>query len=115
MKLKQLFFIILGTVIVEVLQMAIWLSPIVLLISTSWFFIPPEFMPQMSIGFILYFLFSFYPFSFIPPYFPKYSLTLPLFAYYYQTVFPITALIVANPLPGTTLPITPAMPLKLTA
>ena len=31
---------ILGTVIVEVIQMAIWLSPIVLLISTSWFFIP---------------------------------------------------------------------------
>ena len=50
---------ILGTVIVEVLQMAIWLSPIVLLISTSWFFIPPEFMPQMSIGFILYFLFNY--------------------------------------------------------
>jgi ABC-2 type transport system permease protein len=50
---------ILGTVIVEVIQMAIWLSPIVLLISTSWFFIPPEFMPQMSIGFILYFLFNY--------------------------------------------------------
>jgi ABC-2 type transport system permease protein len=45
--------------IVEVLQMAIWLSPIVLLISTSWFFIPAEFMPQMSIGFILYFLFNY--------------------------------------------------------
>jgi len=50
---------ILGTVIVEVIQMAIWLSPMVLLISTSWFFIPPEFMPQMSIGFILYFLFNY--------------------------------------------------------
>lgn len=50
---------ILGTVIVEVIQMAIWLSPIVLLISTSWFFIPPEFMPQMSLGFILYFLFNY--------------------------------------------------------
>lgn len=50
---------IMGTVIVEVLQMAIWLSPIVLLISTSWFLIPAEFMPQMSFGFILYFLFNY--------------------------------------------------------
>ena len=50
---------ILGTVVVEVIQMAIWLSPIVLLISTSWFFIPQEFMPQMSFGFILYFLFNY--------------------------------------------------------
>ncbi|MBP9581280.1 MAG: ABC transporter permease [Ignavibacterium sp.] len=50
---------IMGTVIVEVIQMAIWLSPIVLLISTSWFFIPQELMPQMSFGFILYFLFNY--------------------------------------------------------
>ncbi|HEX7358697.1 MAG TPA: ABC transporter permease, partial [Ignavibacteriaceae bacterium] len=50
---------ILGTVIIEVLQMSIWLSPVVLLISTSWFFIPPELMPQMSIGFIFYFLFNY--------------------------------------------------------
>ncbi len=50
---------IMGTVIVEVLQMAIWLSPIVLLISTSWFLIPAEFMPQMSFTFILYFLFNY--------------------------------------------------------
>lgn len=50
---------ILGTVIVEVLQMAIWLTPVLLLITTSWFFIPPEFMPQMSIGYLLYFLFNY--------------------------------------------------------
>ncbi len=50
---------IFGTVIVEIIQMAIWLSPIVLLITTSWFFIPQEFMPQMSIGYILYFLFNY--------------------------------------------------------
>src|SRR5574338_89545 len=50
---------ILGTVIIEVLQMSIWLSPVVLLISTSWFFIPPELMPQMSIEFIFYFLFNY--------------------------------------------------------
>lgn len=50
---------IIGTVIVELLQMAIWLSPVVLLISTTWFFIPPEFMPQMSFDFILYFLLNY--------------------------------------------------------
>ena len=50
---------IFGTVIVEVIQMIIWLIPVMLLISTSWFFIPPEFMPQMSFGFILYFLFNY--------------------------------------------------------
>ena len=47
---------ILGTVIVEVLQMIIWLTPIFLLITTSWFFIPQEFMPQMSVGYLVYFI-----------------------------------------------------------
>ena len=50
---------IFGTVVVEVIQMAIWLSPIVLLLTTSWFFIPSEFMPQMSFGYIFYFLFNY--------------------------------------------------------
>ena len=50
---------IFGTVIVELIQMVIWLIPVVLLITTSWFFIPPEFMPQMGIGYILYFLFNY--------------------------------------------------------
>lgn len=50
---------ILGTVIVELIQMAIWLSPMFLLLTTSWFFIPAEFMPQMSIGYIFYFLFNY--------------------------------------------------------
>lgn len=50
---------IFGTVAVEVIQMAIWLSPVVLLLTTSLFLIPPEFMPQMSFGYILYFLFNY--------------------------------------------------------
>lgn len=50
---------IFGTVIVELIQMIIWLSPVFLLITTSWFLIPPEFMPQMSVGYILYFLFNY--------------------------------------------------------
>lgn len=50
---------ILGTVIVEVLQMLIWLSPVFLLITTSWFFIPAEYMPQISIGYLLFFIFNY--------------------------------------------------------
>lgn len=50
---------ILGTVLVEVLQMIIWLSPVFLLITTSWFFIPTEFMPQISVGYLLFFIFNY--------------------------------------------------------
>jgi len=50
---------IFGTVIIELIQMAIWLSPVLLVLTTSWFMIPPEFMPQMSIGYIFYFLFNY--------------------------------------------------------
>ncbi len=50
---------ILGTVLVEVLQMIIWLSPVFLLITTSWFFIPAEFMPQISVGYLLFFIFNY--------------------------------------------------------
>lgn len=50
---------IIGTAITQVIQMGIWLSPVVLLLTTSWFFIPPEFMPQMSLGYIFYFLFNY--------------------------------------------------------
>jgi ABC-2 type transport system permease protein len=50
---------IIGTVIVEVVQMIIWLIPIILLITTTWFFIPKELMPQMSMGYITYFIFNY--------------------------------------------------------
>ncbi len=50
---------IVGTVIVEVFQMIIWLIPIFLLITTSWFFLPAEFMPQTSVGYLLYFIFNY--------------------------------------------------------
>ena len=50
---------ILGTVIVEVLQMIIWLTPIFLLITTSWFIIPREFMPQMGVGYLGYFVINY--------------------------------------------------------
>ncbi len=64
---------IIGTVIVEVIQMIIWLTPIFLLITTSWFFIPSEFMPQMSVGYLFYFIFN-------------YSLALITFIALYATV-----------------------------
>lgn len=50
---------IVGTVIVEVIQMIIWLSPIFLLVTTSWFIIPSEFMPQMSVGYLGYFIINY--------------------------------------------------------
>lgn len=50
---------IVGTVIVEVIQMIIWLSPIFLLVTTSWFIIPSEFMPQMSLGYLGYFIINY--------------------------------------------------------
>jgi ABC-2 type transport system permease protein len=50
---------ILGTVLVEVLQMIIWLTPIFLLITTSWFIIPQEFMPQMGVGYLGYFVINY--------------------------------------------------------
>lgn len=64
---------VIGTVIVQVIQMAIWLMPVLLLISTTWFMIPSEFMPQLSAGYLLYFLFN-------------YSLALTTFIALYATV-----------------------------
>jgi ABC-2 type transport system permease protein len=50
---------IIGTVITEVIQMTIWLLPIVMLITTSWFVLPAEFMFQLDIGYVLYFLINY--------------------------------------------------------
>ncbi len=50
---------VIGAVITEVIQMIIWLLPIILLISTSWFMLPAEFMIQLKMGYILYFLVNF--------------------------------------------------------
>lgn len=51
---------ILGASITGVIQMAIWLSPILVLISTSWFSLPKEITISISIGQLLYFLFNFF-------------------------------------------------------
>ena len=50
---------ILGTAIIEFVQMFIWLIPVILLITTSWFSLPPEFTLQINSGFILYFLINY--------------------------------------------------------
>ncbi len=50
---------ILGTAIIEFFQMAIWLTPVILLITTSWFALPPEFTLQINMSFIFYFLLNY--------------------------------------------------------
>ncbi|HED08490.1 MAG TPA: ABC transporter permease [Ignavibacteria bacterium] len=51
---------ILGAAITGLLQMIIWLTPLILLISTSIFIIPAEFALQIDMPLILYFLFNFF-------------------------------------------------------
>ena len=50
---------IIGVVITQVVQMAIWLLPIILLITTSWFVLPANIIFQLDISFIIYFLFDY--------------------------------------------------------
>ena len=51
---------ILGTSITGLLQMAIWLIPLIVVISTTLFVLPPEFAVTLSMGQVLYFLFNFF-------------------------------------------------------
>ena len=51
---------IIGTAITGLLQMIIWMSPLIVLISSSLFVIPAEYMPTISIGQILYFLLNYF-------------------------------------------------------
>ena len=51
---------IIGTSITGVLQMAIWMIPLMVVISTSYFALPPEFSITLTMGQILYFLFNFF-------------------------------------------------------
>jgi ABC-2 type transport system permease protein len=51
---------ILGASITGVLQMAIWLSPIFVLVSTTIFILPPEFTIDITYGQIFYLLFNFF-------------------------------------------------------
>ncbi len=51
---------ILGAAITGVLQMAIWMSPVVILITTSWFTLPQDYTLKMDFSYILYFLFNYF-------------------------------------------------------
>jgi ABC-2 type transport system permease protein len=51
---------IIGTAVTGLLQMIIWISPIIVLISSSLFVIPQEYMPTLSIWQILYFLLNYF-------------------------------------------------------
>jgi ABC-2 type transport system permease protein len=51
---------ILGMSITSLIQMAIWLLPVFLLISTSLFLLPPEITLSIGISHLIYFLFNFF-------------------------------------------------------
>jgi ABC-2 type transport system permease protein len=51
---------ILGASITGVLQMAIWLLPVMLLISTTWFVLPAKFILDISMYHLLYLLINFF-------------------------------------------------------
>jgi ABC-2 type transport system permease protein len=51
---------IIGTALTGLLQMVIWMLPLIILISSSLFVIPAEYMPTISLGQILYFLLNYF-------------------------------------------------------
>ena len=51
---------ILGMSITSLIQMAIWLLPVFLLISTTWFALPPEITLTIGVPHLFYFLFNFF-------------------------------------------------------
>ena len=51
---------ILGVAITGVFQMAIWLLPAFMLISTTWFVLPPQLTLDVSPWLLLYFLFNYF-------------------------------------------------------
>lgn len=51
---------ILGAAITGVIQMGIWLIPIITIISTTWFVLPPEITFNITYGHLIYFLLNFF-------------------------------------------------------
>ena len=51
---------IIGTSITALVQMAIWLSPLIVLISTTWFVLPPEFTLKLSMWHLIFFLLNYF-------------------------------------------------------
>lgn len=50
---------IMGTAIIGLIQMAIWISPVVLVVSTTWFTLPPEVTLQLNPWYFFYFLLNY--------------------------------------------------------
>lgn len=51
---------IIGTSITALVQMAIWISPLIILISTTWFILPPEFTLKLSMWHLGYFMLNYF-------------------------------------------------------
>ncbi|MBV6511777.1 MAG: putative protein YhaP [Ignavibacteriaceae bacterium] len=51
---------ILGTAITGVIQMTVWLSPLMILLGTNWFTLPENFELQLDGMMVVYFLFNFF-------------------------------------------------------
>jgi ABC-2 type transport system permease protein len=51
---------IIGTAITALVQMAIWLSPLIILISTTWFVLPPEFTLKLSMWHLAFFMLNYF-------------------------------------------------------
>lgn len=51
---------ILGTAITGVIQMTVWLSPLVILLATNWFTLPEDFQLQLDGILVVYFLINFF-------------------------------------------------------
>ncbi|MBN1904302.1 MAG: ABC transporter permease [Deltaproteobacteria bacterium] len=50
---------IIGSTITALVQMIIWLSPMIILIATSWITLPVKFKFDIGLGYLVYFLFNF--------------------------------------------------------
>ncbi|MCC6551236.1 MAG: ABC transporter permease [Ignavibacteriaceae bacterium] len=51
---------ILGTALTGIIQMAVWLSPMMIIIGTNWFTLPSNFELQLDPMMLVYFLFNFF-------------------------------------------------------
>ncbi len=50
---------IMGTAIIGLIQMAIWISPVIIVVSTTWFALPPEVTLQLNPWYFFYFLLNY--------------------------------------------------------
>jgi ABC-2 type transport system permease protein len=51
---------IIGTAIMGAVQMIIWLSPVIVLVTTAWFALPPELTVDITIVHLIYFIFNYF-------------------------------------------------------